>query len=116
MDETALRTAPATPKPLPAGYRQGLISAITVVIGFSLLFVRYWTFEAEGDWNAASVASTALLALAVGLEFVALWRSLLPRDDDEPVYYVTLRLFFASVLLLAAAVLLAGLISARVFK
>jgi len=65
--------------------------AITVVIDFSLQFVRYRTFEAEGEWSLASLGSTALLALAVGLEFVALWRSLLPRDDDEPVYHVTLR-------------------------
>lgn len=28
--------------PLPAGYRQGIITAVTVLIGFSLLFFRYW--------------------------------------------------------------------------
>jgi hypothetical protein len=27
--------------PLPIGYRQGIITAITVLLGFSLLFVRY---------------------------------------------------------------------------
>jgi hypothetical protein len=78
--------------------------------------VRYWTFEAEGEWSAASIASAILLAIAIALEFIALWRALLPSDDDEPVYHVTLRLFFASVLVLAAAVLLSGLISARVLK
>ncbi len=108
--------APRPPRPLPSGYRQGIISAITVVVGFSLLFVRYWGFEAEGEWSAASIVSAVLLALAIAMEFVALWRALLPRDDDEPVYQVTLQLFFASVLVLAAAVLLSGLISAHVLK
>ena len=114
-EETASRPSTAV-KPLPAGYRQGLISAITVMLGFSLLFVRYWTFEAAGEWSLASLASAALLAIAVSLEFVALWRSLLPRDDDEPVYYVTLRWFFSSVFVLAAAVLLSGLIAARILR
>ena len=108
--------SPRPARPLPAGYRQGIISAITVVVGFSLLFVRYWTFEAEGEWSAASIVSAILLAVAIMLEFVALWRALLPRDDDEPVYQVTLRWFFASVLVLAAAVVLSGLISAHVLK
>ena len=34
--------------PLPPGYREGIITAITVIIGFSLSFVRYWAFEAPG--------------------------------------------------------------------
>ena len=103
-------------RPLPSGYRQGIISSITVVIGFSLLFVRYWAFEAEGEWSAASILSAILLLVAIALEFVALWRALLPSDDDESVYRITLRVFFSSVLVLAAAIFLSGLISAHVLK
>ena len=106
--------APRTARPLPAGYRQGVITAITVVIGFSLFFARYWTFEAEGEWTLASDISVVLLALAIALEFVALWRALLPSDDDEPVYRITLRWFLSSIVVLAVAVLLAGFITARV--
>lgn len=102
--------------PLPAGYRQGVISAITVLLGFSLLFLRYWGFEAEGEWTAASVVATALLALAILLELVALWRSLQPRDDDEAVYRITLRWFLASILALLAGVALAGLIASHAFN
>jgi heme A synthase len=102
--------------PLPAGYRQGVISAITVLLGLSLLFLRYWGFEAEGDWTVASIIATVLLALAVALEIVALWRALQPRDDDEAVYKITLRWFLASILVLLAGVLLAGLIASHVFK
>ncbi len=113
-----MAASPTDPKaqPLPAGYRQGVVSAITVVLGFTLLFVRYWTFEAPGAWSMASDLSALLLALAIVLEFVALWRSLLPEDDDIPVYRVTLRWFFLSVAVLAIAVLIAGLISAHVLN
>ena len=101
--------------PLPAGYRQGVISAITVLLGFSLLFLRYWNFEVEGGWTFASILATLLLALAIVLQFVALWRSLLPRDDDEPVYQVTCRVL-ASIVALLAGVLLAGLTASHVFN
>jgi heme A synthase len=96
--------------PLPAGYRQGIISAITVLLGFSLLFLRYWNFEAEGEWTLASLVATILLALAIVLELVALWRSLQPRDDDEAEYQITLRWFLASIVILLVSLLLAGLI------
>lgn len=102
--------------PLPGGYRQGVISAITVLLGFSLLFLRYWNFEAEGGWTIASILATLLLALAIVLQLVALWRSLLPRDDDEPVYQVTLRWFLASIIALLVGVLLAGLTASHVFN
>ncbi len=102
--------------PLPAGYRQGIISAITVIIGFSLLFLRYWTFEAEGDWTIGAISATGLLALAVALELYALWRSLQPEDDDEPVYRVTLRWFLAAIVLLLVSVLLAALTASHVIK
>jgi hypothetical protein len=105
----------ATRVPLPTGYRQGVISAITVLLGFSLLFLRYWNFEAEGEWTVASTLATLLLALAIVLELVALWRSLQPRDDDEPVYRITLRCLLASIIALLAGVLLAGLIASHVF-
>ena len=38
----------------PPGYRQGLITAITVLLGFSLAFLRFWGLEAAGQWTARS--------------------------------------------------------------
>ncbi|GLQ78490.1 hypothetical protein GCM10007881_20060 [Mesorhizobium huakuii] len=115
-DEPAFQAIEARRVPLPVGYRQGVISAITVLLGFSLLFLRYWNFEADGGWTTASILATLLLALAIVLQLVALWRSLLPRDDDEPVYQVTLRWFLASIIALLAGVLLAGLTASHVFN
>jgi hypothetical protein len=102
--------------PLPAGYRQGVISAITVLLGFSLLFLRYWDFEAEGEWTRASIVSSGLITIAVAFELVALWRALQPRDDDEAVYAITLRWFMASIVALLAGVALSGLIASHAFN
>ena len=115
--DSDLKSGGARPRaPLPAGYRQGIISAITVIIGFSLLFLRYWSFEAEGEWTIASFVAAALLALSVTLDLFALWRSLQPEDDDEPVYRVTLRWFLAAIVLLLVSVLLAALTASHVIN
>jgi uncharacterized membrane protein YidH (DUF202 family) len=95
--------------PLPAGYRQGVVSAITVVIGFSLLFMRYWGFEATGRVTRLSVAAGLLLLVAILLEFYALWRSLQLEDDEESEYRMTLRWFMASVAALLVSITVASL-------
>ena len=97
--------------PLPAGYRQGVISAITVVIGFSLLFLRYWGFEARGLVTGTSIAAGLLLVVAILLEFYTLWRALQPEDEQESEYRRTLRWFMASVAVLLASVVTASLAS-----
>ena len=95
--------------PLPQGYRQGIITAITVLLGFSLTFFRFWSFEAPGEWTARSVVATSTLLVAVVLQIVALFRSLRIEDDDETEYRKTVRWFIAS-----AVVLLVGLFIAVV--
>ena len=100
--------------PLPAGYRQGVISAITVVIGFSLLFMRYWGLEASGRVTVASFAAGLLLLVAIMLEFYTLWRSLQPEDDEESEYRKTLRWLVASVAVLLASIVIASLAKAGI--
>jgi uncharacterized membrane protein YidH (DUF202 family) len=114
-EDPGSRTRPA-PAPLPAGYRQGVISAITVLLGFSLLFLRYWSFEAPGEWSLEAVIDTFLLAIAILLEFVALWRSLQLEDDEASEYRKTLRWFLASTVLLLISVFFAALIAAHAVK
>jgi hypothetical protein len=93
------------PAPLPEGYRQGIITAITVFLGFSLAFFKFWTFEAPGEWTGRSVAATITIAVAVALQIVALFRSLRLEDNDPVEYRKTVRWFVAS-----AVVLLVGLL------
>src|SRR4029453_6868224 len=99
-DDKARRLAPggeAAPQGLPNGYRQGVITAITVMLGFSLYFLRFWNFEAPGAWTVLSAAAALLMLLSVVLQLIALWRSLQVADDSEPVYQRTLQWFLAGI-------------------
>ena len=73
-------------KPLPQGYRQGFITAITVLLGFSLGFFRFWGFESPGHWTLRSIIPATTLGSAVVLQIIALFRSLDVADDDEHHY------------------------------
>lgn len=86
--------------PLPIGYRQGIITAITVLLGFSLVFLRFWGFELPGEWTASSIAAACVAVLSVLLQMIALWRSLQIEDDDVHEYRKTLRWFLAAAILL----------------
>ena len=92
-------TAEAAPKSLPNGYRQGVITAITVMrLGFSrLYFLRFWNFEAPGEWTVLSVMAALLRLFSIVLQLIALWRSLQVADDSEPVYRRTLQWFLAGI-------------------
>ena len=103
------QTAEAAPKSLPNGYRQGVITAITVMLGFSLYFLRFWNFEATGAWTALSVTAALLMLVAVALQLTALWRSLQVADDFEPVYRRTLQWFLAGIIAALLGVAIASL-------
>lgn len=99
--ETGAAPPPGRPRtPLPTGYRQAIVSAVTVLLGFSLLFLRFFDFELSGSWNITAYCSTALLCIAIVLQLVTLWRALQVKDDDEIEYGKTLRWFLASIILL----------------
>jgi hypothetical protein len=106
----ASRDPEPPPSPnLPDGYRSGVITAITVLLGFSFLFLRSWAFELPGDWTTASVAAGVLLALAIMLELVALWRALQLKDNDAAEYRMTLRWFLGSIMVLLISLLVAAI-------
>ena len=99
-------------RPPPPGYRQGIITAITVLLGFSLTFLRFWGFEAPGEWTIRSAIAAGAIALAVLMQIRALARSLRIADDDELEYARTARWLFGSALLLLVGVGLALLVDA----
>ena len=99
--------AEAQPRSIPQGYRQGLITAITVLLGFSLAFFRFWGFEASGEWTARSIIATLTVAVAVLLQIVALVRSLRLEDDHPDEYRKTVKWFMCSAVVLLIGLLLA---------
>ncbi|SDD88533.1 hypothetical protein SAMN05216345_12010 [Cupriavidus sp. YR651] len=100
---------PPAPQLVPSGYRQGIITAITVLLGFSLAFWRFWGLETPGHWGVRAVFAAASLLVAVVLQIVALFRALRIEDDEVGEYRRTVRCFIAS-----AVALLIGLAGAMV--
>jgi hypothetical protein len=100
---------PAAPPTIPTGYRQGIITAITVLLGFSLAFWRFWGLESPGKWQARALFAAASLLVAVVLQIIALFRALRIEDDVVSEYRQTVRWFIAS-----AVALLVGLAAAMV--
>src|SRR5262245_42423683 len=82
---------------LPQGYRQGLVIAITVFLGFSLSFVRFWNFEQSGAWTWSAVVPVCIVAAGIAVQLVALYRSLDVRDEDPVRYAATVRWFFGGI-------------------
>jgi hypothetical protein len=109
MEEQPKSERDERPRLVPQGFRQGLITAITVLLGFSLAFFQFWGFEASGEWTGRSMVATFALAAAVLLQIVALFRSL-RLEDDYPTEYRRTVMWFTS----SAVVLLVGLLLAAV--
>lgn len=103
-------SAPRGSSPLPQGYRQGIITAITVMLGFTLAFLRFWGFEAPGDWTYKSVSAAVGLAVALILQMVALFRAVRLEDDSQAQYRITTRWFFASATMLVASLVVATVV------
>jgi hypothetical protein len=99
---TELQRNPVADEPkLPTGYRQGLITSITVVLTASLLFFRFLAIEpASGPWTRSGAISASVAAISICMQFYVLWRALQPRDEEIAVYRVTLRWFAAAILFL----------------
>lgn len=92
---------------IPVGFRQGLITAITVMLGFALAFMRYWGFEATGDWAWHSIVPASIALVSIALQLVALFRALRLADDDPREYALTVRWFLASVIAMVAWIVVA---------
>jgi hypothetical protein len=103
----------SAPPAIPQGYRQGLITAITVFLGFSLAFLRFWAFEAPGDWTLRSVIVASALVIAIVLEIHALHRALLIADDIVREYERTVRWFIASVAVMFLGLFLAAVVLSK---
>ena len=97
---------------IPDGYRSGIITAITVLLGFSLALFRFWGFEAPGEWTPRSVIAAGTIVFAVALQIVALVRSLRLEDNDPNEYRKTVKWFATSAVALLIGLLIATVVFA----
>ena len=98
------------PQSLPVGFRQGIITAITVLLGFSLALFQFWSFEASGHWTWPSIFAAGAMVLAVVMQIVALVRSLRLQDDDPREYRTTVSWLTASTIVMLVGMLFATIV------
>ncbi len=96
---------------LPQGYRQGLVTAITVFLGFSLSFVRFWNFENPGEWTWSGLLPACIVAAGIVVQLMALYRSLEVADDDPTRYAATVRFFFVGIAVVVVGVVIATIVA-----
>ena len=66
---------------LPPGYREGLLTAVTVFVAFTLAFLKYWSLETPGRWTWLGILSVAPLARGRARPLVALISTRDQSDD-----------------------------------
>jgi len=88
-DETKSEASPSPerqPTPLPQGYRQGTVTAITVLLGFFTNLLPLLGLRGGGRVDPRSVFVTSILIVSVIMQIIALFRSLQIADDEEIEY------------------------------
>jgi hypothetical protein len=96
---------------LPAGYRQGVVTAITVFLGFSLSFIRFWNFEGDARWSWVEAIPAIIVAAGTAVQLVALYRALQVEDDRPDHYALTVRSFFYGIAIVVVGVVVATIIA-----
>jgi hypothetical protein len=110
MDDTS-RTAPAKAAVEESAkvegiFRSGSITAIGVVVGFSLAFLVRWS-GLPGRWTNSDLVAVAGITLGVGFQIKALVDLLAVRSVFVAHYERAVRIFVIGLVLVAAGVVVA---------
>jgi len=99
---------PEEPAKLPDGYHSGLLTAITVFLGFSLAFFRFWTVDpASGPWTRRGIVSASVMGVGILVQLVAFFKALSLKDQEPQHYQSTVRWFQIGVVIVIAGFLIA---------
>jgi hypothetical protein len=79
--------------------RNGLITAIGIVLGFALAFFGTWSM-ASGEWQRADIVRGLVLGLGIVILILPLYRSLAPYVQTVKRYEGTVKLFVSGITLL----------------
>lgn len=87
-------------------FRNGSITAIGVVVGFSLGFLSRWA-ALPGDWEHADLVSVALITLGLALQVKSLADLLLVSSLQLKRYNRSVRFFLTGLILVGVGVVFA---------
>jgi hypothetical protein len=97
---------PEEPPKIEAIFRSGSLTAISVVIGFSLGFLVRWS-GLPGDWARSDVFAVTAITIGVALQIKAMIDLLAVRSLIVACYERAVRIFMAGLVLVAAGVVAA---------
>jgi len=86
--------------------RNGIITAVSIILGFALGFIPAWSFK-EGDWNKSAVFPFVGLLVGITLLTIALWKLIREPKITVGEYKSAVRLFIFGTWFLFAGVMLA---------
>jgi hypothetical protein len=98
--------------PPPEGYRAAIVTSITVFLGFSLYFLRWWGLENKDPWSREGIVAAVILGLGIAAQLFALFRSLRIADNNGKSYSITVLCFLGSVVITIAGVIAAIIVAA----
>src|SRR4051812_1506365 len=101
---------------IPPGYQQAIVTAITVFLAFSLAFIRFWSFEAEGTWWWGAIVSEILLVTSILMQIFVLARALNLKNETKDDYNKTVKWFLRSVVILVIGLIFSGIIYSDTFN
>lgn len=93
-------------KSIDATFRNGSITAIGVVVGFSLGFLSRWS-ALPGEWTTSDLFSVALITLGLALQVKSLADLLLISSLQLKKYNRSVRIFLTGLILVSLGVIFA---------
>lgn len=96
-------TAAHKPDRIDPTFRNGSLTAIGVVVGFSLGFVSNWALQ-PGTWNIVDIVSVLLIGIGIGLQIRALAGMLSTNSLNLAIYERLIRTFLIGLGLVAFGV------------
>jgi hypothetical protein len=106
MDNDAKEPAKHEPKSIDSTFRNGSITAIGVVVGFSLGFLSRWS-ALPGEWSTSDLLSVALITLGLAFQVKALADLLLISSLQLKRYNRSVGIFLTGLILVSLGVILA---------
>ena len=102
----AAKTPRADEETIDATFRNGSLTAISVVVGFSLSFLTRWA-GLPGPWLTVDLIALSAIVLGIMLQIMTLARLLSPRSLLLRNYNRAVRLFLIGLVSVASGVALA---------
>jgi hypothetical protein len=107
LDEAQLPRAPEPPlEKLSPTFRNGSVTAIGVVLAFSLGFLNTWA-SLTTPWVPQDLGAVVLIASGIAFQIWAIAGMLSVESLNVPVYRRIIRIFLIGLLLVSLGVLLA---------